>query len=130
MNNNLPNTTKQKVLLVEDDLVAANVLKRFLEGKFQLDWAPNGEDALLKVKENDYDVFLVDIKLSPQMNGIQVTEKIKEIKNNKNKPFIAVTAYAMVSDKDYFLSNGLTHYIPKPFTKDMILDLISKAITV
>jgi CheY-like chemotaxis protein len=128
MNNNTPDTTNPKVLLIDDDVVTKNVLKKFLEGKYQLDWAPDGEDALLKAKENDYDVFLVDIGLPLQMNGIQVTEKLKEIISNKDKPYIALTAYAMTSDRDYFLANGLTHYISKPFEKQMILDLLKQVL--
>lgn len=59
----------------------------------------------------------MDIALPGGMNGIQVTEILKKIKNNNSKPFIAITAYALPGDREYFLANGLTHYISKPFGK-------------
>ncbi len=59
---------------------------------------------------------------------MEATKQIKEIKNYINKPFIAVTAYAMPEYKEYFLSEGLTHYIAKPYeTKDLI-KLIDEAL--
>ena len=125
-----PINQKPKLLIVEDDKVTIDVLRLYLGKKYELDKAINGEEAMKKVAENDYDAFLMDIGLPGKMNGMDTTKKLKEIKNNKNKPFIAITAYAMKGDKEYFLSEGLTHYIVKPFNKQDLLDTITKALNI
>jgi len=124
-NNNL---LKPKLLFVEDDQVTIDLVKRILRNKYDIDSTRYGEDALEKAIENDYDAFLIDIGLSGKMNGITTTKELKKIKNNKNKPYIAVTAYVMPGDKKLFLSEGLTHYISKPFEFRALIDLIESAL--
>ena len=130
MNDNKENnySLKQKLLILEDDIVTVNVLLRLLKNLYEIDYVNNGVDALIMANENCYDAFLIDIKLPGNMNGIETTKKLKKIKNNSNKPFIAITAYALPGDKDQFLSEGLTHYIPKPFEFKTIIELIKKAL--
>jgi len=124
-NNNL---LKPKLLFVEDDQVTIDLVKRILRNKYDIDSTRYGEDALEKAIENDYDAFLIDIGLSGKMNGITTTKELKKIKNNENKPYIALTAYVMPGDKKLFLSEGLTHYISKPFEFRALIDLIESAL--
>ena len=119
---------KQKLLFVEDDKITIDVVKKLLKDLYEVDSVYNGEDALEKAIENDYDAFLIDIGLMGKMDGIKTTKELKKIKDNKNKPYIAITAYAMPSDKTFFLSEGLTHYIPKPFELTHVKDVIKQAI--
>ncbi len=122
------NSLKQRLLILEDDIITVNVLFRLLKNLYDIDYINNGEDALKMANENNYDAFLIDIGLPGNMNGIQTTKELKKIKNNSNKPFIAVTAYALPGDKDQFLSEGLTHYISKPFKFSTIIELIKNAL--
>ena len=124
-NNNL---LKPKLLFVEDDQVTIDLVKRILRNKYDIDSTRYGEDDLEKAIENDYDAFLIDIGLSGKMNGITTTKELKKIKNNENKPYIALTAYVMPGDKKLFLSEGLTHYISKPFEFRALIDLIESAL--
>ncbi len=119
---------KIKLLLVEDDKVTVDVVKRILKYKYDINSVTNGEDALKKAADNDYAAFLIDIGLSGKMDGIQTTKKLKEIKNNKGKAYIALTAYAMKGDEEYFLSKGLTHYISKPFEFKELKELIERVL--
>jgi len=130
MNEKVENTNllKPKLLFVEDDQITIDIVKRILKNKYDIDCTRNGEDALEKAIENDYDAFLIDIGLPGKMNGIATTKELKEIKNNRNKPYIAVTAYVMPGDKKLFLSEGLTHYISKPFEFQKLIDLIETAL--
>lgn len=119
---------KPKLLIVEDDKITVDVLKIYLGKIYSLDWVITGKDALKKAKDNNYDGFLMDIGLPGNMNGIETTKDLKEIKGYENKPFIAITAYAMKGDKEHFLSQGLTHYIVKPFNKQGLLETLAKAL--
>lgn len=122
------NGLKQRLLILEDDIVTVNVIRRLLKGLYDIDNANNGEDALKMANENNYDAFLIDIGLPGNMNGIQATKEMKKIKDNRNKPYIAITAYALQGDKAHFLSEGLTHYISKPFEFKTIIELIRNAL--
>ena len=70
----------------------------------------------------------MDINLHTIMDGIQTTEKIKAMEEYKEVPIIAVTAYAMVGDREKFLEAGFTDYISKPFSKNDIIELLNKTI--
>jgi len=130
MNDNKENTNslKQRLLILEDDVVTVNVLLRLLKNHYNIDHTNNGEDALKMANEKDYDAFLVDIGLPGSMNGIEATKELKKIKDNRVKPYIAITAYALPGDKTHFLANGLTHYISKPFEFKTLLKLIENAL--
>jgi CheY-like chemotaxis protein len=122
------NQLKPKLLFVEDDKVAIDLVIRLLKNKYDIESAKTGEEALKKAEEKDYDAFLMDIGLPGKYNGIQTTKELKKIKNNKDKPYIAITAYAMDGDREYFLSEGLTHYISKPFEFIKFIELIEMAL--
>ena len=120
--------SKPRLLLVEDDIKATTMTVKYLEKIFEIDSALNCDEAVNKAKEKDYDAFLMDIGLPSNSNGMDTAKKLKEIKNNRYKPFIAVTAYAMPEYKEYFLSEGLTHYIAKPFEAADLIELIYEAL--
>lgn len=122
------NNSKKKLLMVEDDKITVDIVRVFVQKKYELDHAFTGEEALVKAAKYDYDCFLMDIGLPGKMNGMDTAKKLKEIKGYKNKPFIAVTAYAMKGDKEFFLSQGMTHYIMKPFKRHEVLELITEAL--
>jgi DNA-binding response OmpR family regulator len=119
---------KPKLLLVDDDEITADMIKIFMSDHYQVDWVKNGLDAVSKAKRNSYDVFLIDIDLPGQIDGMEATKRMKEIADNKDKSFIVVTARAGYCDKERFLANGLTHYLAKPFEKRVLLELIDKAL--
>jgi len=119
---------KPRLLLVEDDNKATTMVIKYLEKRFEIDSAINCDEAITMAEEKDYDAFLMDIGLPGKSNGMDTTKKLKEIKNYKYKPFIAVTAYAMPEYKEYFLSEGLTHYIAKPYEAVDLINLIYEAL--
>ncbi len=122
------NYSKTKLLFVEDDKVTIDLVMRLFKNRYNCDYATDGESALIKANENDYDIFLIDIGLPGKLDGIQTTKELKKIKNNNNKPYIAITAFAMEGDKEFFLSEGLTHYISKPFEFKYLFELIEVAL--
>ncbi len=121
------NTSKPKILYVEDDPMATTLVVKNLSNRYEIHCANNKREAINKAIENNYDAFLIDIGL-PTSNGMETTKELKEIKNNINKPYIAVTAYAMPEYKEYFLSEGLTHYISKPYEPKDLIKLIDEAL--
>lgn len=114
---------KRKLFYVEDDEFARDVVYRMLSVYYELDIVNNSDEALLKAASNQYDAVLMDINLKGKLNGIELTKELKKLPGYEKLPFIAFTAYASNNDEERFLSQGLSHYISKPFTK---AELISK----
>jgi PAS domain S-box-containing protein len=120
---------KPNILLVENDDASIEVTKLFLKDECELDVVANGEQALESVKEKKYDVILMDINLGRGLSGLDVTQKIRSHPGYENTPIVAVTAFAMIGDKEEFLKAGCTHYLSKPFKKNELLDLIDEIIS-
>lgn len=121
-----PTLIMKNILLVEDDYIAVEVTRKILSPFYKLDFAVNAEEALEKVRANNYDGILMDINLRKGMDGVMCTQEIRKLENYKEKPIIAITAFAMEDEKNEFLSKGMSHYISKPFTKKDLLNLMSE----
>jgi PAS domain S-box-containing protein len=115
------NQDKKRIMIVENDSTSLKLLKMFVKNRYIYDYAVNGEQALALAKKNKYDLFLMDINLGVGMDGMEVTKALRSIKDYKSTPIIAVTAFAMATDKDEFLSAGCDDYISKPFTREDLL---------
>ncbi|MHB8578837.1 MAG: response regulator [Ignavibacteriaceae bacterium] len=115
----------RKVLLVEDDEPTKDIIKYLLKNICELQTTNQGEIAIDLANQTKYSLILMDIKLDFGMNGIQATQSIRKIKGYESVPIIAVTAYAMKGDEEYFLSQGLSYYIAKPFDLKKFVSTIS-----
>ncbi len=114
------------VLLVEDNdinrLYASSILKIW---DCKIDIAENGYVAVEKIKNEDYDIVLMDIQM-PVMDGFEATKAIRASSPPKNQvPIIALTANATHKDIEQCLAGGMNDCIAKPFTPE---DLYNKLI--
>ena len=114
------------VLLVDDDETTNSLITSYLKKHYFIDAAVSEEEALTLVKQKKYDLVLMDINLGRGRSGIAVTKDIKKMKDYKDVPIIAVTAFAMVGDREEFLAGGCTDYISKPFKLKDLLAMIQK----
>ncbi len=117
------------ILYVEDNPINQQVVVFFLKKNVNLDLANDGDAALKKVIENNYDLILMDINLGPGIDGIEVSKEIRRIESYKNIPIIAVTGYAALGDRERFLRESFNEYLPKPFYKKDILSVIDKLLS-
>ncbi len=119
----------KKILLVEDNDVNRQLATIILE-KYgvHIDAAENGLIAVEKVKENTYDIILMDCQM-PEMDGYEATRiicKMKEEKEIEDVPIIALTANAMKGDRDKCIAAGMNDYLPKPIKQNELNDLLIK----
>ena len=101
-----------KIFLVEDDIYLNETIKEFLENYYEVESVFDGEEAINKAYEKNFDIIILDVKL-PKIDGFSVA---KEIRKFKNTPIIFLTS--LDSEKDVekgFLSGG-DDYIRKPFS--------------
>jgi PAS domain S-box-containing protein len=118
---------KYRILLAEDNLINQKVAIRMLNSAgYQVDAVMNGEQAIRVYAQKSYDLILMDIQM-PEVDGFTATKKIREMASNKNKvPIIAITAHALVGDREKCLEAGMNDYIAKPIIAREIVQLIDK----
>lgn len=115
------------ILLVEDNdinrLYATSILKNW---HCKVDTAENGYVAVEKIKDNDFDIVLMDIQM-PVMDGFEATKAIRLGDAPGNTiPIIALTANATRKDIEKCLSAGMNDCIPKPFTPEDLFRMLFK----
>ena len=102
-----------RILVVDDEERIRRLIKMYLEREdFVVEEAENGVEALEKALENDYDCILLDIMM-PEMDGIEVCEKLRE---EKNTPIIMLTAKGEESNRVQGFEVGADDYIVRPFS--------------
>jgi len=119
-----------RILLVEDNIINQKITLLTLKPLVSsIDSATNGKEALELFGSNNYDLILMDIQM-PVMNGLTATEKIRELESvtNTHVPIIAITANAMIGDKEKCLSAGADDYISKPFQPVQLVEKIKQVI--
>jgi CheY-like chemotaxis protein len=119
-----------KILLVEDNIINQKITLLTLQPLVHIiDTATNGKEALDKFGTSNYDLILMDIQM-PVMSGLLAAEKIRalEASTNAHIPIIAITANAMLGDKERCLSAGMDDYISKPFQPAALIEIIKRFI--
>jgi two-component system sensor histidine kinase/response regulator len=118
MERNLSSIKGARVLLVEDNDLNQEVANELLrDAGFIVDLAGNGEIAVNMVKENIYDIVLMDMQM-PVMDGVTATQEIRKIPRFALMPIVAMTANAMEGDRQHCLEAGMNDYVAKPIEPD------------
>ena len=118
-----------RVLLVDDveinRLVALALLK---QAGIDAEIAVNGEEAVAKVNQNDYDLVLMDIQM-PVLDGLAATRAIRSNPAHDCLPIVAMTAHAMSTDRDRSLAAGMNDHLTKPIDSDAMFTALLRWIT-
>jgi signal transduction histidine kinase len=120
----LPPTKSFRVLLAEDVRVNQQLVVRTLEKRGHvIEVASDGQQALEKARKNSYDVILMDVQM-PGMDGFQATEAIRKLDAQSQIPIIALTAHAMVGDRQRCLEAGMNDYLAKPLDLVRLVEMV------
>ena len=103
----------KRIAVIEDNPDNRLLVRAILEERYELTEFDSGMKALEALRSMTPDLVLLDISL-PEMDGGEVLEKIRKIDGLSDLPVIALTAHAMVGDRERFLAAGFDHYISKP----------------
>jgi len=110
----------EKILLAEDNIFNQMVARELLDMVgLSIDVANNGQEAVNMVESKNYDLILMDIQM-PHMDGFQATKVIRENKNYKHIPIIAMTAHALSGDREKSLAAGMVDHLTKPVNPDTL----------
>ncbi len=114
------------LLLVEDDPLNRIVIQRqLITAGHAVDLAENGVVALELWRKKKYDAILMDIQM-PEMDGIEATKKIREAEADTKAhiPILALTAHALVGDRERFLAAGMDEYMAKPVQMEDLSEML------
>jgi len=125
-----PDVGALRILLAEDNRVNQMLAQRVLENQgYTVVVAKNGAEAVTAFANDRFDIVLMDVQM-PRMDGMEATAAIREKEKNTGHrtPIIALTAHAMVGDRERFLGAGMDDYLAKPLKPGELIETIQRVI--
>jgi two-component system sensor histidine kinase/response regulator len=126
----MPPIQPLRVLLVEDNPVNQRVACRMLEKNgHTVVVAGNGREALHALEGQEFDAVFMDVQM-PEMDGFEATAAIRELERGTNRrlPIVALTAHAMIGDRDRCLAAGMDGYLTKPIDSVKLLRALTDVV--
>lgn len=121
------NSEKPLILIVDDNVEVLDYLEMIFKDIYTITRAENGVDALNFILDNAPDLIISDVMM-PEMDGVELCEKVKSDINVNHIPFILLTAKSTVEDRIKGLYTGADDYIPKPFYPNILKIRVQKLI--
>lgn len=120
-----PTYPDKKILIVEDNAMNRKYVTTLMnKWHYIYDLVINGQEAVEATARTKYDLILMDLQM-PVLNGYDATAQIRNTENtNQQIPIVALTASAILKDKQKALDLGMTDFLAKPFTPDQLQQLI------
>jgi CheY-like chemotaxis protein len=117
---------EKKILIVDDDPRNIFALKATLKSRgYECVACADALEAIRKLETDEhFDIVLMDMMM-PEMDGYEAIPVIKDLPNRKDLPVIAVTAQAMVGDREKCLRAGADGYISKPIDVDRLFKILT-----
>ncbi|MFC1928920.1 MEDS domain-containing protein [Chloroflexota bacterium] len=118
-------TSKARILVIDDDPTVQEFITAVLtEEGHEIEIVDNGDDAMERLSNEEYDVILLDIKL-PGMSGIEIYEQLQKSSKSLTKKVIFITGDVMSVDTMVFIKSSQTSYIAKPFDAEKLVTEIN-----
>ena len=116
------------ILLVEDNELNQQVACEFLESKLlNVEIANNGKQAILILEKHAFDIVLMDIQM-PEMDGYEATRLIRKNKKYDQLPILAMTAHAMIGEKEKCIQAGMNDHVSKPIEPQILYSKLKEYI--
>ena len=103
----------RKIAVVDDNADNRLIIRTILEDQYDIEEYSSGIEAIEGFRKSKPDVVILDISL-PEMDGTEILRRIRDESDLNDLPVIALTAHAMVGDREKYLSAGFNDYVAKP----------------
>jgi CheY-like chemotaxis protein len=113
-----------RILVIEDNQINLELITYLLRAfNYTVLTATDGDEGIKLLEQEKVDLIICDVHL-PKVDGYQVARRLKRHPKLRKIPIVAVTALAMVGDREKVLAAGFDHYISKPITPDTFVKQI------
>ena len=116
---------RPRILIADDEEGIRESLNLILGDEYDLVFARDGEETLAKLKNESFELALLDIKM-PKLDGLEV---LRRVKGTGSTPIMVLTAYQSVELAKEAVKFGALDYLPKPFERERILSAVRGALT-
>ena len=110
----------RKIAVVDDNSDNRLIIRTILEDQYEILEYSSGIEAIEGFRSNKPDVVILDISL-PEMDGTEILRRIRDDPQLHDLPVIALTAHAMVGDREKYLAAGFNDYVAKPILDMSVL---------
>lgn len=120
-----------KILLAEDEHINRVLIETVLDQLgVDVTSVSSGKEAVKEVESGDYQLVLMDVQMD-DVDGLEATRRIRsqEKKSGRHIPIVALTAHAMVGDREKCLQAGMDDYLTKPVDRNAILEVMTEHLT-
>jgi len=117
-------SARPKILIVEDSDITADLLSLQLQDEFDTEVCLTATEAMKRTLNTPYDLIIMDVNLGADISGLDITRHLRTTQVHARTPIIALTAYAMIGDREEALAAGCSGYLSKPFKKEDLLEVV------
>jgi CheY-like chemotaxis protein len=110
----------RKIAVVDDNADNRLIIRTILEDQYEILEYSSGIEAIEGFRKSKPDVVILDISL-PEMDGTEILRRLRDDSDLHNLPVIALTAHAMVGDREKYLAAGFNDYVAKPILDMTVL---------
>jgi len=116
----------QRVLVAEDNAINSEVTSEMLsQAGLEVVVASDGSEAIRLARTASFDAVLMDVQM-PEIGGLEATRVLRADQRLRELPIIAMTAHAMLGDRERFLAGGMSDYVSKPVDEEELLRVLGR----
>lgn len=123
-----PGSGQKRILVVDNDYDSLLIVKFYLSKLYKVDLAETGESALEMLQEMSYDMVIMDISLGPGIDGLSTLKIMRSISSLVRLPVLALTANAFAGDADFYIREGFSDFLLKPFKKNELMQVVGRLV--
>lgn len=118
----------KRILIVDDDEMVLMALEELLKPEgYEIDPVASGAEALKELEEDGYDLLMLDM-IMPEMDGLELCRRIREMEKYKDTPIVFLTAKSREEDRTRGIEAGANLFLSKPISPDKLLGIVGDAI--
>ncbi len=115
-----------RILLVEDRTPIVHLIHYLLRDQADVEAVARVHEALHRISQTTFDLFLIDIQLQGQRTGVDLLQEVRS--QNNTTPAVALTAHALPGDRERLLDLGFDAYLAKPFSREDLETTITQVL--
>jgi len=115
----------KKMLIVEDDILSQNVMRRIFKSDFEIDFCESAEEYYEKYSGKKYDIIIMDIAIKGAKNGLDLIREIKAAPTFTGTPILCLTAHIQTKMRQTAIESGSDLFITKPVSNKVLKEAVA-----